>query len=86
MRGPAKTGEVWGKARKVKEVTTPKFAPAPRIAQKRSGLRVLEQVRCRLDARTISTESRTSVLDVISRWLQWRGYRVCYQWLSRTSH
>jgi hypothetical protein len=45
----------------VKEVTTPKFAPAPRRAQKRSGLRVGEQVRCWLDERTISAERRTSV-------------------------
>jgi hypothetical protein len=44
----------------VKEVTTPKFAPAPRRAQKRSGLRVLEQVKWREEARTISAERRTS--------------------------
>jgi hypothetical protein len=58
--GPAKTGPGWAKARNVKEVTTPKFAPAPRRAQKRSGLRVLEQVKWREEARTISAERRTS--------------------------
>jgi hypothetical protein len=63
MSGPAKMGVGCGNARKVKEVTTPKFAPAPRTAQKRSGLRVGEQVRWRLDARTISAERRTSFVS-----------------------
>jgi hypothetical protein len=45
----------------VKDVTTPKFAPAPRMAQKREGFSCEEAVRERLDARTISTERRTSV-------------------------
>jgi hypothetical protein len=60
-RVPAKTGSGCGKAWNVKEVTTPKFAPAPRMAQKRSGFWVVEAVMMELDARTSSTDWRLSV-------------------------
>jgi len=37
----------------MKDVTTPKFVPAPRMTQKREGFSCGEAVRVRLDARTI---------------------------------
>lgn len=62
-RGPAKTGFGCGCPWKVNLVTTPKFWPAPRIAQNRSALCVWEAVTASPEARTISTETRLSMVS-----------------------
>src|SRR5436190_229393 len=64
---PAQTEWGWGWIRYVKETATPKFWPAPRMAQKRSGWEMGDTLMMLPSARTNVAES------ILSMTRPWRG-------------